>query len=123
MNKLTLALGVAVFVVLGTSSKAVEPYLPGEPVRGTFKDFAQGFLESHCFDCHDEETAKGDLNLVDLGPLDETNAAVWKSVWAQVTLQEMPPKKKSQPDIVDRLRFSDWIVGELDVTFPGVSET
>jgi hypothetical protein len=113
MTKLTLALGVAVFVLLGTSSQAAEPYLPGEPVRGSFKDFAQGFLENHCFDCHDEETAKGDLNIVELGPLNETNAAVWKSVWAQVTLQEMPPKKKSQPDIVDRLRFSDWIVGEL----------
>ncbi|MDA0725113.1 MAG: DUF1588 domain-containing protein [Verrucomicrobia bacterium] len=113
MTKLTLALGVAVFVLLGTSSKAAKPYAPGEPVRGNFKDFAQGFLENNCFDCHDEDTTKGDLNLVDLGPLDETNAAVWKSVWAQVALQEMPPKKKSQPDIVDRLRFSDWIVGEL----------
>ena len=103
MTKLTLALGVAVFVLLGTSSQAADPYAPGELVRGNFKDFAQGFLENHCFDCHDEETAKGDLNLVDLGPLDETNAAVWKSIWAQVTLQEMPPKKKSQPDVVDRL--------------------
>jgi hypothetical protein len=113
MTKLTLALGVAVFVLLGTASKASVPYVPGESVRGNFKDFAQGFLENHCFDCHDEETAKGDLNLVDLGPLNETNAAVWKSVWAQVTLQEMPPKKKQQPEIIDRLRFSDWIVGEL----------
>jgi hypothetical protein len=113
MTNLTLALGVAVFVLLGTASKAADTYTPGEPARGTFKDFAQGFLEKNCLDCHDEETAKGDLNLVDLGPLDETNATVWKSVWAQVTLQEMPPKKKSQPDIIDRLRFSDWIVGEL----------
>ena len=58
---------------------------------------------------------KGNLNLVDLGPLDETNAAIWKSVWAQVSLQEMPPKKKSQPDIIERLRFSDWVVNELQV--------
>ena len=64
MTKLTLDLGVAVFLLLGTASKAAEPYAPGEPVRGTFKDFAQGFLENNCFDCHDEETAKGDLNLV-----------------------------------------------------------
>jgi hypothetical protein len=45
--------------------------------------------------------------------VDETSAAVWKSIWAQVTLQEMPPKKKSQLGIIDRLRFSDWIVSEL----------
>ena len=44
MNKLTLALGVAVFVLLGISLKAADTYLPGEPVRGNFKNFAQGFL-------------------------------------------------------------------------------
>ena len=27
----------------------------------------------------------------------------------------MPPKKKSQPDIIERLRFSDWVVNELQV--------
>ena len=113
MNKLTLTLGVAVFAVLGTAAQTVEIYTPGEPVRGDFKNFARVFLKSHCFDCHDNDTAKGDLSLEDLGSVDETSAAVWKSIWAQVTLQEMPPKKKSQPGIIDRLRFSDWIVSEL----------
>ena len=113
MNKLMLTLGVAVFAVLGTAAQTVEIYTPGEPVRGDFKNFARVFLKSHCFDCHDNDTAKGDLSLEDLGSVDETNAAVWKSIWAQVTLQEMPPKKKPQPGIIDRLRFSDWIVSEL----------
>ena len=113
MNKLTLTLGVAVFAVLGTAAQTTEIYTPGEPVRGDFKNFARVFLKSHCFDCHDNDTAKGDLSLEDLGSVDETSAAVWKSIWAQVTLQEMPPKKKSQPGIIDRLRFSDWIVSEL----------
>lgn len=113
MNKLTLTLGVAVFAVLGTAAQTAEIYTPGEPVRGDFKNFARVFLKSHCFDCHDNDTAKGDLSLEDLGLVDETSAAVWKSIWAQVTLQEMPPKKKSQLGIIDRLRFSDWIVSEL----------
>ncbi len=113
MNKLTLTLGVAVFAVLGTAAQTAEIYTPGEPVRGDFKNFARVFLKSHCFDCHDNDTAKGDLSLEDLRSVDETSAAVWKSIWAQVTLQEMPPKKKSQPGIIDRLRFSDWIVSEL----------
>jgi len=113
MNKLMLTLGVAVFAVLRTAAQTVEIYTPGEPVRGDFKNFARVFLKSHCFDCHDNDTAKGDLSLEDSGSVDETNAAVWKSIWAQVTLQEMPPKKKPQPGIIDRLRFSDWIVSEL----------
>ena len=71
------------------------------------------FLAEYCIDCHDDATRKGDLSLEGLGPVDETNAAVWKSIWAQVSLQEMPPKKKDQPEVVERLRFSDWIVGEL----------
>ena len=113
MNKLTFTLGVAVYAVLGSAAQAADIYTPGEPAQGNFKNFAVEFLDSHCLDCHDNETKKGNLSLEDLGPVDETNAATWKSIWAQVTLQEMPPKKKSQPEIVERLRFSDWIVSEL----------
>jgi len=104
---------VAFLALLGEASRAADPYTPGEPVHGDFKDFAQGFLETSCLECHDDLTKKGDLNLLDLGPVDETNAAVWKSVWAQVALREMPPKDKPQPEVVERLRFADWIVGEL----------
>jgi hypothetical protein len=113
VSKLTLSLTVAAIAVLGTPAWAADTYTPGEPVRGKFKNFAQPFLDQHCFDCHDDDTKKGDLSLLDLGKVDETNAAIWKSIWAQVSLQEMPPKKKSRVDIVERLRFSDWIVGEL----------
>lgn len=113
MRKLILALAVAVFSLSGPEARSADTYTPGEPVDGNFKDFAVGFLDKHCFECHDEDTTKGDLNLFDLEPVDETNAAVWKSVWAQVALGEMPPKKKTQPEAVERLRFTDWIVGEL----------
>ncbi|MHC4996667.1 MAG: DUF1588 domain-containing protein [Planctomycetota bacterium] len=65
-------------------------------------------------DCHDGPDAKGDLSLFELGPVDETNADIWKAVWAQVTLKEMPPKKdKDQPGVVERLQFRDWIVGQM----------
>lgn len=114
MNYLPLTLAVAVMVLLAPEARSAETYTPGEPVQRKFKDFAQPFLKQHCFDCHDEETKKGELSLVDLGQVDETNAALWKSIWAQVTLQEMPPRKKSHVDIVERLRFSDWIIGELE---------
>ena len=102
--------------MLGATAAVADSYTPGEPVRGGFKDIAQGFLEHNCIECHDNDVKKGDLSLQDIGPVDETNAAIWKSVWAQVALGEMPPKKKSQPEIIDRLRFSDWIVGELQRT-------
>ncbi len=116
MKKRAFTLALTAISLLGTAVRAADTstYTPGQPVEGTFQNFAQDFLERHCFDCHDDVTTKGNLSLLDLGPVDETNASIWKSIWAQVTLQEMPPKKKPQPDIVERLRFSDWVVGELE---------
>ena len=99
---------------LGVGIGWAKPYIPGEPLTLGFKDFALDFLDYHCLECHDEATKKGDLSLEDLGPVDETNAALWKSIWAQVSLREMPPKKKKQPEVVERLQFSDWIVSELE---------
>ena len=113
MSRTILSLFAAAFALIGPASRAADSYTPGEPVRATFRDLALPFLERHCFDCHDNDTQKGDLNLFELSRVDETNAALWKSVWAQVALEEMPPKKKAQPEVIDRLRFADWIVGEL----------
>lgn len=113
MSRLLLAFTLMGCVALGTARAADDSYTPGEPVIGTFDSLAMAFLDKHCIECHDDITAEGDLSLLDLGPVDETNAAVWKSVWAQVALQEMPPKKQSQPEVIERLRFSDWIVSEL----------
>ena len=114
MNKMALALAVAVLASLGGIALAGKEYVPGEKPGGNFEEYASVFLEKHCFDCHDDETSEAGLNLLELGKVDETNAEVWKSVWAQVSLEEMPPKKKAQPSIVDRLRFSDWIISELN---------
>ena len=100
--------------LLGAANLSIaEVYTPGSASKGTFDNLAVGFLENHCYECHDDESTKGDLNLLDLGPLDETNAATWKSVWAQVALGEMPPKKKPQPSVTERLRMIDWIVSEM----------
>ena len=102
-----------VVFALGVGIGWAKPYIPGEPVDLGFKDFASEFLDYYCLECHDEATQKGDLSLEDLGTVDETNAALWKSIWAQVSLKEMPPKKKEQPEVIERLKFLDWIVGEL----------
>ena len=101
------------FAILVVPSLRGNLFVPGEIIRGDFKQIGELFLENHCFDCHDDETKEADLNLLDLGPVDEINAAVWKSVWAQVAMGEMPPPNKSQPKITERLKFSDWVVQEL----------
>ena len=96
MNKLTLTLGVAVYAVLGTAAQAADIYTPGETPRGDYKNFAAEFLDSHCLDCHDNETKMGNLSLENLGSVDETNAATWKSIWAQVCLLYTSPSPRDR---------------------------
>ncbi|MEW4529952.1 DUF1588 domain-containing protein [Maioricimonas sp. JC845] len=106
----------AIAVLLFVSSVCVasgESYIPGQRVEGDFDSVAQPFLVRHCVDCHGGTDPESGLSLEDLGPVDEVNAATWKSVWAQVALKEMPPEDVDAPEVIERLKFSDWIVGEL----------
>ncbi len=78
---LTLTLCVGCF-----SAAHAQNYTPGKAVDRNFDSFARTFLDTHCIDCHGESDPEGALSLHELGPVDEVNAAVWKSVWAQVAL-------------------------------------
>lgn len=100
-------------LLLPSFARGDEFYVPGRGVNESFDSFAQPFVQAHCVDCHGESEPEAGLSLHDLGPVDEVNAATWKSIWAQVTLNEMPPPEMDQPEVIDRLKFSEWIVGEM----------
>ncbi len=105
---------LAISLVLSLLPAATgQTYTPGQPIEKDFDGFAKPFLATHCVECHSDTDPAGDLSLDDLGPIDEINAATWRSVWAQVSLKEMPPKDAEQPHVVERLQFSDWIVTGL----------
>ena len=112
MSKVRLVLALTLCGGLLSVAHA-ETYTPGQGVNRDFDGFARTFLANHCMDCHSETDPEGNLSLHDLGPVDEVSAAIWKSVWAQVALQEMPPQDAGQPEVTERLQFSNWIVGEL----------
>ena len=79
-----------------------------------FESQAKPFLEKYCFDCHGNDTQKGDVAFHELNGLNADNARLWKSIWEQVALKEMPPrKKKTQPDIEERRQLAEWIVTEM----------
>lgn len=105
---LALAIGVGSFSIVQGQT-----YTPGRPVDGDFDAIARTFLDTHCIDCHGQSDPEGALSLHDPGPVDEVNAAIWKSVWAQVTLGQMPPEDASEVEVAKRLQFSDWIVQQL----------
>jgi len=60
---------------------------------------AVAFLESHCYTCHDDDVAKGDLNLLDLpfAPGNPDNWSRWAEVLERVRQGEMPPKEEPRP--------------------------
>ena len=57
------------------------------------------FFENYCFDCHDTDTAKADLDLEGLtrSIVDVADAQNWQDILDQLNSGEMPPKKKAQP--------------------------
>ena len=98
----------ALLVVLSVSIVRAE-------TPAAFGSFAGPFLENYCLDCHGEETQKGEVAFHELTGVDADSAELWKRIWEQVALKEMPPRnKKNQPAAMDRLRLSGWITGELE---------
>lgn len=62
------------------------------------------FLEQHCYDCHDADSHKGNLDLTKLKAdfADADSFARWVKVHDRIQNGEMPPKKKPQPAAADR---------------------
>jgi hypothetical protein len=62
------------------------------------------FLEQYCYDCHDAETKKGDLDLTTL-TFDAQHVDLLVKVHDAVERGEMPPKKKKQPAEAEKAEF------------------
>lgn len=75
---------------------------------------AKPFFSTYCLDCHDNETREGDVSLQELHEVTPQNAGMWKRVWEQVALKEMPPRdEENQPETMQRLELSNWITDGL----------
>lgn len=83
---------------LSAQSTAEKPELP---------KLLEPLLESHCFDCHDDLSEKGDLNLYEM-PFDLKSRhgfQTWARVFDRVKDGEMPPKKKKRPTASESVPF------------------
>ena len=72
---------------------ASDRYVPGSAVPESFDSFAKPFLNEYCLDCHSGSKPEAGLSLDTLGATNEVNATTWRSIWAQISLQEMPPEE------------------------------
>ena len=104
-------MSAAAFLLLGIDCVASSP---SEPTGFQVPAHAEDLLATYCYECHDEDLAKGDVrldeleNLGHLARLDLLNNAL-----EQTFSGEMPPKKGAQPTREEREKLVDWIWGEL----------
>ena len=99
----SVILAAATWVCLANSVSAVEH--PG-----------LSLIENYCFDCHDSDSQKGEVNLeaaLEAKPLVK-NMDLWKTVISRVENGDMPPKKKPQPKPEEKERLLKWIDREIN---------
>ena len=97
-----LVLRLAALLMLSVAATAAEP---------------RAFLEKHCFECHDQETKKGGLDLTTLGT-EQSNPAKWTQLHDAVAAGEMPPAKRKERPTADEASV---FLKELDATLTKLS--
>ena len=88
--------GPLVFFVLGSSFAGA---------KASSREIVDDFLHNYCYDCHDSASEKGEREFESLKiPFESIQDLVMaREIIDQVTLKEMPPKKKGQPKDEERL--------------------
>ena len=72
-------------------------------------------LENYCFDCHDEETKNGDLNLIALLDREHFDGSL---VFENLITGKMPPADKEQPSSEERRALLSWLAQRQVETIP-----
>jgi mono/diheme cytochrome c family protein len=69
------------------------------------------FFEDHCYECHDADTRKGNLNLSSLKTdfANPDDFVRWVKVHDRVDAGEMPPKKKPRPPAEETKAVTKWL--------------
>jgi hypothetical protein len=91
---------------------AVEP----QQLEQAFDTQIKPFVGSYCLDCHNNEKAKGDLDLSIFtnGKSALSQFHIWKDAAGRVHAQDMPPASKpgkefKQPSEAERTQFISWV--------------
>lgn len=83
-------------------------------------DVQLDLIYNYCVECHDELTAKGDLNL-DVFEVDWSDAHArehWTEIFSRIDRGKMPPKEKPQPTEKERAQLLSWLDWELTNNSP-----
>src|SRR5262245_17318573 len=98
--------------VLLLASRAISAEPTTADLEGRFRDSVRPFLQNYCFECHDNQRHKGDLNLSAYATLDAVTKDYrrWETVREQLQAGNMPPEKaKARPNAEQRTAVVEWI--------------
>ena len=97
---------VIVFLAIPLATRGADP--------ASFDSFVKPFLTTYCVDCHGADTQESGVALHQLDGVTSENAEIWKSIWEQVALKEMPPQDGGDlPELMQRHSLSVWITDQL----------
>ena len=77
-----------------------------------FRSDVRPLLEKYCFDCHGEETQKGQLRLDEFAEFEGDKLHTWTQIYGQLDSRQMPPEKKAQPTENERESIQKWITAQ-----------
>ena len=106
----------AIHALLVGACLAAETPIDAPPSQSTHGlDRVRPFLVEHCIDCHDAESAKGDLDLDNLRAefSDTVTIDAWQDVLEKIETGAMPPKKKPRPRSGAVRSVSRWLRAEF----------
>ncbi|MCM8525632.1 MAG: DUF1592 domain-containing protein, partial [Lentisphaeraceae bacterium] len=88
-----------IFLILLLFSSGALAEKPGLDLKPSVKDF----VVKYCYECHDEDTEKGDVRLDNLSSrIDNSSTAlVWQDILDVLNSGDMPPKKAKQPEVTE----------------------
>ncbi|MFO0907336.1 MAG: DUF1592 domain-containing protein [Isosphaeraceae bacterium] len=118
MNRSGIARGILVAGValgLARAARAAEPPASFESLAADFTTVARPVLKAYCLECHDADTAEGELDLDHFASLAQVRQAVpkWQKVAEMLDTGEMPPKDARRIPAEARTRLRDWLARYL----------
>ncbi|MFT6863731.1 MAG: hypothetical protein ACJAVK_002292 [Akkermansiaceae bacterium] len=104
--------GKTILIVIATMGTICGSAVAEKSLSGKVID---DFLADYCYDCHDAATSKGEREFESLQiPLQSVSDLIMaQEIIDQVTLKEMPPKKKDEPGDEERLGVIRALRGEI----------
>ncbi|MBL8211806.1 MAG: DUF1592 domain-containing protein [Bryobacterales bacterium] len=82
----------------------------------TYETRIQPLLAKYCYNCHNNKTATGNVNLESLKPGDGSKTKVWEHVADRVAGNRMPPPGAPAPSFAERKAIEAWVA-----SLPGVT--